>query len=104
MASGSPTRRRSWSGDTHNGPQTMREVEAKFRVHPAFEIPPLAGRATGVAEVGDAVAQELRAVYWDTSDLRLAREGITLRHRAGEGANDGWHLKLPVYEATIPDA
>jgi CHAD domain-containing protein len=82
----------------------MREVEAKFRVHPAYRIPELAGVAQGVAAVDEPIAQELRAVYWDSADLRLAREGITLRHRSGEGSKDGWHLKLPVHEAGVPDA
>jgi CHAD domain-containing protein len=82
----------------------MREVEAKFRVHPAYHVPEVAGNAEGVAAIDPPVAQELRAVYWDTADLRLAREGITLRHRSGEGDNDGWHLKLPVHEAGVPDA
>ena len=82
----------------------MREVEAKFRVHPAYRLPEVAGNADGVAAVDAPVGQELRAIYWDTSDLRLAREGITLRHRSGEGDKDGWHLKLPVHEAGVPDA
>lgn len=82
----------------------MREVEAKFRVHPAYRVPEIAGHAEGVAAVDEPVAQELRAVYWDSADLRLAREGITLRHRSGEGDKDGWHLKLPVHEAGVPDA
>jgi CHAD domain-containing protein len=82
----------------------MREVEAKYRVHPAYRLPDIAGHAEGVATVDAPVPQELRAVYWDTSDLRLAREGITLRHRSGEGDKDGWHLKLPVHEAGVPDA
>src|SRR3954470_16605186 len=82
----------------------MREVEAKFRVHPAYRVPEVAGNAEGVAAIDPPVAQELRAVYWDSSDLRLAREGITLRHRSGEGDGDGWHLKLPVQEAGLPDA
>jgi len=82
----------------------VREVEAKFRVHSPFRVPELSGEATGVATVDDPVVRELRAVYWDTSDLRLAREGITLRHRSGEGPGDGWHLKLPVQEAGVPDA
>ena len=81
------------------------EVEAKFRVHPPFELPRLDGERTGVASTDDPVQRELRAVYWDTSDLRLAREGITLRHRSGEGDDkDGWHLKLPVPGARVPDA
>jgi CHAD domain-containing protein len=82
----------------------MREVEAKFRVHPPFRIPPLVRDGGVVASVDGPAVTELRAVYWDTSDLRLAREGITLRHRSGEGAGDGWHLKLPVQTASIPDA
>ena len=82
----------------------MREVEAKFRVHPPFVLPDLGGDDTGIAAVDGPVEHELRAVYWDTSDLRLAREGITLRHRSGEGDHDGWHLKLPIVEAGIPDA
>ncbi|MBV9293330.1 MAG: CYTH and CHAD domain-containing protein [Frankiales bacterium] len=82
----------------------VREVEAKFRVHPPFRIPDLEGEATGVTAVTPPRVQELRAVYWDTADLRLAREGVTLRHRSGEGDGDGWHLKFPVHEAGVPDA
>src|SRR5947208_8284414 len=82
----------------------MREVELKFRVSPPFRIPELTGERTGVSSVSKAQVKELVAVYWDTSDLRLAREGITLRHRSGEGDGDGWHLKLPVQEAGVPDA
>ena len=83
---------------------TVREVEAKFRVHPPFELPDLTGERSGAAGVDAAQEQQLRAVYWDTSDLRLAREGVTLRHRFGEGpGKDGWHLKLPVGEGRVPD-
>src|SRR3954447_22200220 len=82
----------------------VREIEAKFRVHSPFQVPELTGEGTGVSTVDEPVARELRAVYWDTSDLRLARECITLRHRSGEGDGDGWHLKLPVQEAGVPDA
>ncbi|HVS68140.1 MAG TPA: CYTH and CHAD domain-containing protein [Mycobacteriales bacterium] len=86
--------------------ESSQEVEAKFRVHPPFEIPDLLDSRTGAASTDEPVNQELRAIYWDTSDLRLAREGITLRHRSGEGeAHDGWHLKLPSTTArTVPDA
>lgn len=82
----------------------MREVEMKFRVSPPFQLPELVGDKTGIANVSKGQVKELCAVYWDTSDLRLAREGITLRHRSGEGAADGWHLKLPVHAAGVPDA
>jgi inorganic triphosphatase YgiF len=83
----------------------FREVEAKFRVHPPFELPVLAAERTGVASADQARDEQLRAIYWDTSDLRLAREGVTLRHRSGEGSGkDGWHLKLPIREGRVPDA
>jgi CHAD domain-containing protein len=36
-------------------------------------------------------AVRLETVYFDTMDLRLARWGVSLRHRRGEG----WTLKLP---------
>jgi inorganic triphosphatase YgiF len=84
---------------------TIREIEAKFRVHPPFELPEMVGARTGAASVDKAREQQLRAIYWDTSDLRLAREGVTLRHRSGEGPSaDGWHLKLPIREGRVPDA
>ena len=38
--------------------------------------------------------QLLEAEYYDTDDLRLIRNGITLRRRRG-GSDAGWHLKLP---------
>jgi inorganic triphosphatase YgiF len=87
-------------------PTVAKEVEAKFRVHPPFEIPDLLDSRTGAAASEEPVHHELRAVYWDTSDLRLAREGITLRHRSGEGEDhDGWHLKLPSTSTrAVPDA
>jgi CHAD domain-containing protein len=86
-------------------PSTTREIEAKFRVHPPFVLPALTGERTGATSVDQARAEQLRAIYWDTSDLRLAREGVTLRHRSGEGpGKDGWHLKLPVPEGRVPDA
>ena len=34
---------------------------------------------------------DLDAVYFDTSDLRLTRSGVSLRHRS----DDGWTVKLP---------
>lgn len=73
----------------------MREEELKFSVHGLFVLPDLVdeGRGISAVETGDRLS--LRATYLDTADLALAREGITLRHRAGEGAPT-WHLKLPV--------
>ncbi len=47
----------------------------------------------GIEQLPD---QDLKATYYDTADLRLARSGITLRYRTGEGDASGWHLKLPL--------
>ncbi|HEU4491761.1 MAG TPA: CYTH and CHAD domain-containing protein [Jiangellales bacterium] len=77
-------------------PQQHREVERKFRVHGLFRLPELTvGGVTAVCEHGTDV---LEATYHDTEDLRLAREGVTLRNRTG-GADEGWHLKVPVPKA-----
>lgn len=69
------------------------EEETKLQVPDGFVLPDLTGLAAA-ASVAELPALELRATYWDTDDLRLAREGITLRHRTGEGAAR-WTLKLP---------
>ena len=36
----------------------------------------------------------LRATYFDTSDLRLARHGVKLRYRTGDETGPTWTLKL----------
>ncbi|WP_240507603.1 CYTH and CHAD domain-containing protein, partial [Streptomyces kanamyceticus] len=74
--------------------ETKREIERKYDVGAAAELPDLSGVA-GVADVVDKGVVELDAVYWDTPDQRLAAASITLRRRTG-GADAGWHLKLPV--------
>jgi CHAD domain-containing protein len=78
----------------------MREVERKFEVYGVFTLPDLRGVDaqgvdTGVAHCVLAGSMLLSSTYYDTDDLRLARDRITLRHRAG-GVDDGWHLKLPL--------
>ncbi|HSH22940.1 MAG TPA: CYTH and CHAD domain-containing protein, partial [Acidimicrobiales bacterium] len=66
------------------------EREVKLAVWPGFALPDFDGLAHGLVAT-PAADQRLEAVYFDTPDLRLARSGITLRHRSGEG----WTLKLP---------
>jgi CHAD domain-containing protein len=73
----------------------MLEREVKLGAGPAFHLPDLAGVIEGVA-VGPSETIRLETIYFDTADLRLARWGVSLRHRAGEG----WTLKL----ATPPSA
>lgn len=69
------------------------EIEAKYDVDEAFELPSLDG-LDGVAAVDAPVEHVLEAVYHDAADLRLLRARVTLRRRTG-GADAGWHLKLP---------
>src|SRR6266545_1168319 len=70
-----------------------REIERTYDVGDDFRLPDLES-LPGVVGVSKPVTQTLRAVYFDTSDLRLAARGITLRRRSG-GDDSGWHLKLP---------
>jgi len=69
---------------------TSPEREVKLAASPAFRMPSL-------DELGDDILtipcdpERLQTVYFDTGDFRLARWGISLRHREGEG----WTTKLP---------
>ncbi|MFE5659299.1 CHAD domain-containing protein [Streptomyces sp. NPDC056517] len=74
--------------------ETKREIERKYEATPRTGLPDLT-RAAGVASVTDEGVTELDAVYYDTPDLRLAADALTLRRRTG-GADAGWHLKFPV--------
>lgn len=71
----------------------MRETERKYEAVDDWELVDPAG-LLGFATGTGPDEQELAAVYFDTADLRLIREGITLRRREG-GSDAGWHLKLP---------
>ncbi len=62
------------------------EREVKLLAPPGFVMPDLGGVALP--------DQQLKATYYDTPDLRLARWGTSLRYRTGEGA-PRWTLKLP---------
>jgi len=68
------------------------EREVKMGAWAGFELPPLDGIADGVTSV-PRIPRNLLAVYYDTPDLRLARWGVTVRHRSGDGS--GWTVKLP---------
>jgi CHAD domain-containing protein len=74
--------------------RALRETERKYDATDTMELPDPAG-LPGLATGPAAQEQHLEAMYFDTSDLRLARAGVTLRRRAG-GSDPGWHLKLPV--------
>jgi CHAD domain-containing protein len=63
------------------------ESERKYDVPDGFQLPSLAGAC-------EPATHDLDATYFDTDDLRLARNRRTLRRRSG-GADAGWHLKTP---------
>jgi inorganic triphosphatase YgiF len=73
----------------------MLEREVKLGAGPAFHLPDLSGVVDGVT-ITAPESVRLETVYFDTADLRLARWGVSLRHRAGEG----WTLKLPPIHAS----
>src|SRR3954466_11641520 len=62
------------------------ERERKLDVPDDFMLPPIEGEPIP--------ARRLDARYFDAADLRLARLGITLRHRIEDGVGR-WQLKLP---------
>jgi CHAD domain-containing protein len=68
------------------------EREVKLGAWAGFELPDLDDVSDDVTAVARA-PRTLVAVYHDTPDLRLARWGVTVRHRTGDGS--GWTVKLP---------
>ena len=73
----------------------MTEREIKLSLPGRFTIPPLLHNGTPLTQE-PLPDLDLRATYFDTPDLRLARHGVTLRYRTGEAGGPGWTLKLPV--------
>jgi CHAD domain-containing protein len=70
------------------------EREIKLMAPEDFDVPDFDGIVAGVVAM-PPIEQSLETTYYDTADLRLARSGISLRHRTGEGT-PRWTLKLPV--------
>jgi inorganic triphosphatase YgiF len=74
------------------------ETERKYDADASFALPDL-GDLPGSAAAAPPKRYQLSATYFDTDDLALIRNKVTLRRRTG-GADEGWHLKLPVREDT----
>lgn len=72
---------------------TVRETEVKLTVPPDADLGALLDAGGTVSAVEEPTTAVLSSTYFDTADLRLAREGITLRERVGD--DEGWHLKVP---------
>jgi CHAD domain-containing protein len=69
---------------------TVPEREIKLAAPPTVTLPPLSDPLAGVV-AEPAGTRHLVATYYDTDDLRLARAGVSLRHRSDEG----WAVQLP---------
>src|SRR2546422_8932289 len=72
------------------------EREVKLAAWGGFAVPPLDDVAPDVS-VAPLSAKKLDATYYDTRDLRLARAGVSLRHRVGD--DPPWTVKLPEGDA-----
>ncbi len=72
----------------------MVEEERKFDVDARFSLPDLSACVPAGGRIVTRPPVKLRAMYYDTDDLRLARAGVSLRYRRGD---DGapWTVKLP---------
>lgn len=78
------------------------EIERKYAVSAAAELPD-AARFLGVGfMLGEAQTFVLEARYFDTPELDLAAQRVAVRCRLG-GPDEGWHLKekgRPEHEGT----
>jgi CHAD domain-containing protein len=77
------------------------EEERKYAVDAQFTMPDVADLVPDGGRVIAKPPMTLNATYYDTADLRLARAGVSLRHRRGEATSDRrrgagvWTVKLP---------
>jgi CHAD domain-containing protein len=66
------------------------EIETKYEVPADFSVDDRL--AVDGVRLGEPQRHELSAIYYDTSDLRLAADNVALRRRTG-GHDAGWHVK-----------
>ena len=78
------------------------EVEVKFDLDSSVTTPDLSDLidVKGVDQVAPAGTQRLTATYYDTPELDLLANRVTLRRRTG-GSDAGWHLKVPAGDARL---
>ena len=72
---------------------SLLEREIKFELPLGLPLPDLRGV---IAQTTRLPETSFETVYFDTADLRLWHQGLTLRHRRPHDSEDGvWTLKLP---------
>jgi CHAD domain-containing protein len=79
--------------------RTVLEEERKYEVEPGFTLPDLGSALPDGGSVLPRPPVTLKATYFDTADLRLARAGISLRYRRGD--DRPWTVKLPTERVGI---
>src|SRR3954465_782340 len=77
------------------------EEERKYEVTAAFVLPDLSDCVPDGGRLIVRPARKLRATYYDTADLRLARSGASLRFRRGD--DEPWMVKLPTDAPGVRD-
>jgi inorganic triphosphatase YgiF len=79
------------------------EIEQKYDADDGFALPGFSALTGPGVRRGPSRPEPKRyylsATYFDTENLDLHRNRITLRRRVG-GPDEGWHLKLPVRKDT----
>ncbi|WP_434317029.1 CYTH domain-containing protein [Leifsonia sp. P73] len=80
---------------------TQLEIERKYDVDGDLRPPQLVGIGA-IAVESEPETAELVATYYDTTELRLARQRVAVRARRG-GSDEGWHVKLPPTEEGRPE-
>jgi len=76
-------------------PPPVRERELKLAAPGSFVVPDLTDDGLGLLAMQELPELTLTSTYYDSADLRLARNGVTLRYRTGEETGPVWTLKLP---------
>jgi CHAD domain-containing protein len=76
------------------------EEERTYEVDAAFRLPDLTDCVPEGGRLITRPPQKLRATYYDTTDLRLARSGVALRYRRGD--DEPWTVRLPGNEISMP--
>jgi inorganic triphosphatase YgiF len=75
------------------------ETKQKYDAEAGFALPDFGRLAGPGGRRAEPKRYYLSATYFDTENLDLHRNRITLRRRVG-GTDEGWHLKLPVRKDT----
>ena len=77
----------------HGALSCVLEEERKYEVDAGFALPDLRRLRARRRPDRASPPVTLRATYYDTADLRLARAGVSLRYRRGD--DEPWTVKLP---------